>query len=282
MPQHDTNAILLESGTNEVEILEFRLGKQSFGVNVAKVLQLMAFDEDSFSSVPDASEAVLGLLRWRGENLPLFDLHTALKRLGERTEEVGDRPIIIVTEFNRVHASFIVSEVERIHRVDWEQISPLNQLMADGRSLITGTLHIDEREVLLVDFESLLAKFSEDIRLDRHAQNLGDVSEHELRTAKHIWNAEDSGLIRHQISDILTKVGYQNLRSFENGEDCWNALVESIENEQAPVDLIISDIEMPRLDGLTLCRRIKDHPQLQKNPRHLIYFSGIRTNASKS
>lgn len=273
--------ILLESGTNEVEILEFKIGDQPFGINVAKVMQLMVFEPDSCSPVPDAPPAVRGVIMWRGQNLALIDLHTALNR-GTGDDILGPRPIVLVTEFNRVRSAFIVTDVARIHRVGWDSITPMTQLLATSNSQITGTLNLDDHDVLLVDFESVLSVYSEEIQLDHHAETL--QSEGELaatkggRDAKRIWMAEDSDLIRHSITKILKNVGYRHLRAFENGEDCWNALREAADtgrlNEE--IDMLITDIEMPRLDGLTLCRRVKEDNVMRRLP--VVVFSSLASD----
>ncbi len=118
--------ILLDSGTNEVELLEFFLADQSFAINVSKILQIITYDETKLTAVPDTPDAVKGVLLWRDRTINLIDLHQALNsNKGVRSE----RPIVLVTGFNDQTNAFLTDGVTKIHRINWSQIAPVGNFL---------------------------------------------------------------------------------------------------------------------------------------------------------
>ncbi|SKA89522.1 two-component system, chemotaxis family, response regulator CheV [Paucidesulfovibrio gracilis DSM 16080] len=274
----DAQGILLESGTNEVEILEFFLGGQSYGINVSKILQIISFEEERFTRTPDADPAMPGVLLWREKTLPFIDLYAALN---VRHRDDVERPIALVTEFNDLTCSFLTDGVNRIHRIGWDKIDPLDGYMNQFSSHFTGSVHVGDKDVLLVDFEYLVANFFPETKLDSDSQMaLPEEATPEMRSGKHVVLAEDSPFIRHTILTILQQSGYTDVQPFENGlaaSEYLNAKKKQAEEQNIPVgdmvNLIITDIEMPQLDGLTLCRRIKEDPFYGQTP--VIIFSSL-------
>ncbi|MGE4292239.1 MAG: chemotaxis protein CheV [Desulfovibrio sp.] len=270
--------ILLESGTNEVEILEFYLGGQSYGVNVSKVLQIISYEPEKFTRTPDADPAMPGVLLWRGTPIPFVDLYAAMN---VTTRVEVERPIALVTEFNNLVCSFLTDGVNRIHRIGWDRIDQLDAYMTQFSAHFTGSVHVDDKDILLVDFEYLLASFFPETKLDSEKQLLlpEDVTP-ENRQTKRILLAEDSAFIRQTILTILERSGYAQVMPFENGLLAFEHLVGLKKQAQAQekpiadfVQLVISDIEMPQLDGLTLCRRLKEDQLYGSTP--VIIFSSL-------
>lgn len=272
------NQILLESGTNEVEILEFYLGGQSYGINVSKVLQIISFEEDRFTRTPDADPAMPGVLLWRGRTIPFVDLQAALHVSGRMEVE---RPIALVTEFNNLTCSFLTEGVNRIHRIGWDRIDQLDAYMGQFSAHFTGSVHVDDKDILLVDFEYIVASFFPETKLDSEKQlKLPEDITPEDRETRHVLLAEDSAFIRQTILTILKRAGYTHVESFENGKTAFEQLMRlkrRAQEENRPItdvlDLVISDIEMPQLDGLTLCRRLKEDNALGRTP--VIIFSSL-------
>ena len=127
MASKDSNqGILLETGTNEVEIIEFYLGGQSFGINVAKVKQIVQFEAKLLTEIPETHPAVLGTFLYRGSTSPLIDLNKALHR--EKVTQDDERTLVLVSEFNNTVNSFQIDGINRIHRISWDQLQPLSQL----------------------------------------------------------------------------------------------------------------------------------------------------------
>lgn len=259
-----THEILLDSGTNEVEILEFFLGEQSFGLNVAKVMQILEYEQDKHTHVPDESPAMLGVYTWHQKTIPLIDLHVALGRKGE--SKSSPRPLVLVTRFNDVVNAFMVSSVNRIHRINWGQIESTNPIISHHSSNITGSVSIEKKDILLVDFEFIIAELFPETNMSYAMEESQDQPEEVdlVRADAKIVFAEDSAFIRASVLNLLKQVGYSHVDPFENGLEAYEHIQElaaQAEAEEKPItnylNLVITDIEMPKMDGLTLCKKIK-------------------------
>lgn len=268
--------ILTESGTNEVEFLEFYIGSQSFAVNVAKVVQIIPYDNKKVTPTAMTPDAVLGSLLWRDRTIDLFDMQAALHRKEERNTE---RPIILVTNFNNVTSGFYIDGVERIHRLSWDEIRPMDAIMDSHSPRFTGVITIGNKNVLLVDFEKILAELCPDLDETGSEAGLKRIAKKTDREDNRIVFAEDSGLIRRNMTRFLREAGY-HVTEFENGALALDYVTkkkkEAAENGEEItkyIDLVITDIEMPRMDGLTLCRRIKKDLKLGDLP--VLIFSSL-------
>tara|TARA_B100001059_G_C17769077_1_gene547326 strand:- start:398 stop:1324 length:927 start_codon:yes stop_codon:yes gene_type:complete len=251
------NNILLESGTNEVEILEYIIDGQEYGINVLKVQQIIETDKVSITKTPN-SENTIGVVLHQGESIPILNINDCLGDSNSNTYEL--KKLIIITEFNLQINGMIVDSVNKIHRISWDSIkrTSLNNKKED--SIIVGVCHIDDRQLLLLDYESILSSNVNNI-------NIEDKSPIMLsnRSDKTVLFADDSNLIRKTLSNCLNSMGYKNIKSFDNGKsllDYFKNLVdESIQKNKKItdlVDIVLTDIEMPQLDGLTLCKEIKN------------------------
>ena len=264
--------ILLESGTNEMEIIEFYLGGQSFGINVQKLKEIIPFNAEQVTKIPETDDSVLGSLLLRGSTIPLVDLKKHLaQRYSESEEEV--REVILVCEFNGRINGFKVDGVNQIHRVTWSEVQPLAKFIGQYKPRFTGSINIEQREILIVDLEHIIAEFDPESALDydtefESEEKKQDIGKH--RQQMRIFLAEDSPLIRVGIEKILKTSGYSDLQSFVDGESCYNEIIrqkKELEGTDAGIrsrlNLLISDIEMPKMDGLTLCKKIKEDPVLK-------------------
>ena len=252
--------ILLETGTNEVEILEFILRGQSFGVIVAKIKQIVQFDPEKRNGVPEAPPAMMGVYLHRDGTIPLIDLGNALHMADKNRD---DKPLVMICEFNGVVCGFYIDGVRRIHRLSWTDIQPMNEMLAKQSSCIISSVNIDKSEVLIVDLEhiiSLMGIVQGPAVLDEPVST--DTTTREMR----IILAEDSNFIRHQMLQILRAGGYSQVMDFPNGQAAYEAIsghIQKAAEEKRPVtdffNFVITDIEMPQMDGLTLCRLIKEN-----------------------
>lgn len=274
--------ILLESGTNELEIVEFFLDEVEidgtsyrgyYGVNVAKVLEIIRMP--TVTELPESGHScILGAFNLRSQVIPLVDLSMWLGKHREETEP----PKVIVTEFNNVCTAFQVSGVNRIHRISWEEVEPPSGYVANlSNQSITGVVKINDRIIFLLDLERIVANLNPDLAL-----KLDDAIDWESGESRRALITDDSGLIREMLTDLLEKANFQ-VEAHNNGKEAWDRLrhLKSIaEDSGRPltdyVQVVVSDIEMPAMDGHSLCKAIKDDPVLGKLP--VILFSSLITD----
>lgn len=251
--------ILLESGTNEFEIVEFFVGPQSYGVNVAKVREIIQLNQQFVTPIPDHHPAVIGLYSLRGETFPLIDLSSTLKTEGDKT---STRRVIMVCEFNTLVNGFLVDGVRQIHRRSWEDVKPVSGLVGQGKSMITSTVNIDDKQMLILDLESIIAEiYPPSIMM---AQDTVSANMSLKREGVKLVFAEDSPVIRDVVMSILNKAGYVNTTAVGDGKEAYDLIVDikaKADRNRTTIreylSGLITDIEMPRMDGLTLCKKVK-------------------------
>ncbi len=270
--------ILLESGSNEMEIIEFYLGGQAFGINVHKLREIITYDPEQVTCLPDTHPSILGTLLLRGRTIPLVDTRKHVEIKKDRDGGDSGRQVVLVCEFNGLVNGFLVDGVNQIHRVSWEQVQPFSEFLDQYKPRFTGSIHIDNREILILDLEYVVAEIDPEAKMayDK-SPGASAYATPETRQQKRIMLAEDSALIRSGISHVLAGSGYVNLETFDNGKDCYERLVELYrqhgESLGDQVHLVISDIEMPKMDGLTLCRRVRE--QLNLKDLKVVIFSSL-------
>ncbi|MEM6331862.1 MAG: chemotaxis protein [Planctomycetota bacterium] len=259
--------ILLESGTNELEVLVFEVCDQRFGVNVAKVREVILNTKVAVS--PGQPAAVRGMLNLRGNLHPLVDLAKALDLTSERDEDLRR---IIVTEFNGQRAAFLVDRVEQIHRMSWTQIESVPPIEGPQHPAVTGLTKLDDQLVLMLDFESISDQIAMQDQLHIGAvPNPRNID----RANARVLLAEDSRFIGDLMKRVLIQSGYAHTDLHLNGQSAWDKLESTAKAGDPLPDLVVSDIEMPRMDGLALTKRIKDHPAMHHIP--VVLFSSLIT-----
>ncbi|MDE3838336.1 chemotaxis protein CheV [Bacillus methanolicus] len=262
--------ILLESGTNEVEIVEFGISMNKFGINVIKVKEII--NPAHVTPVPHAHKNVEGIIELRGEVLPVVDVAQAL---GFPPSEHPEQDKFIVAEFNKQKIVFHVHNVTQIHRVSWDQIEKPSEMYQGADSQIIGVIKLNGEMVLLLDFEKIVLDINPQLGIN--VQQIKKLGKRE-RSSKRLLVAEDSPLLRKLLHDTLAEAGFEMIEFFENGRDAWQYLenlVQSGKDIAKEIQLIITDIEMPQMDGHHLTKRVKTHPELSKVP--VIIFSSLIT-----
>lgn len=261
--------ILLESGTNELEIMEFTVGGELFGINIAKIREIMKAQETK--RMPNSHNFVEGIFKQRGEVITVIDLAKCLNI--ERSENKS-HDIFILTHFNKLNFAFRVESVVGIDRVSWEDIKKPDKVIYSGEdSVATAIAEYKDRLITILDFEKIIADISPEtsITLDR-LDELGD----RVESQKKILVAEDSMMLSNLIIGFLHKSGYKNTVKFNNGKEAWNYLTEAKESGlpiSNYVSCIVSDIEMPLMDGHRLTKLIKSDEKLKDIP--VILFSSL-------
>ncbi|MGM9945575.1 MAG: chemotaxis protein [Lysinibacillus sp.] len=263
--------ILLESGTNELEIVEFEVANNKFGINVIKVKEIIQPMNVTF--IPHVHPHVEGIIQLRGEVLPVVDM---LKVLGISNVQRNPQQKYIVAEFNKQRVVFHVDNVTQIHRISWNQIEKPSDMYQGGTSQVIGVIKHNDEMILLLDFERIMVDINPASSISVEAvKKLGKRE----RSEKKVIVAEDSPLLRKLLFDTMQEAGYMNLDFFENGRDAYEyleTLVKADKNIENHVQLVVTDIEMPQMDGHHLTKKIKSHPDLKKLP--VIIFSSLITD----
>lgn len=270
----ETN-ILLESGTNELEVLEFCVGNQHYGINVAKIKEILPYKEPTL--VPNAHKSIEGIYMPRNEIITVVSLFESLHI--QRNENAKD--MLIITNFNKLSIGFHVNQVLGIHRVSWQDIQKPDAALSNAgpnSGLATGIVKLNDHLIIILDFEKIIADVSPSTTLKMEdIKNLGKRE----RTSKPILIAEDSPMLFRLINDCLTKAGYDNLILTMNGQEAWDILTHIKEHGNVEHDIacVITDLEMPKMDGHHLTKLIKSDHYLKHIP--VIIFSSLVNDEMK-
>ncbi|MCM3761276.1 chemotaxis protein [Alkalihalobacillus oceani] len=262
--------ILLESGTNELEVIVFQVGTGVFGINVMKVREIIK--APPVTSMPNSHPHIEGIVRLRDEVLTVVDLTTVL---GFPPSEHPEEDKLIISELNQLKVAFRVQSVSRIHRLSWEQIEKPTDLSQNLESAATGVVKLDDQMILLLDFEKIVVDINPDKGINvSQVKTLGKRE----RRHKKIVAAEDSAMLQKLLHDTLAEAGYDQVTFFQNGKEAWDYLeyLKSTGDVYNEVDLLITDLEMPKMDGHHLTRKIKEDESLKDIP--VIIFSSLITD----
>ena len=271
MIENKKNEILLESGTNELELMEFTVAGQHFGINVAKVDEIIKYGVFPVTPMPNSNPFVEGVFRPRNEIMTVVNLAAYM---GLPPSEDEEHDILIVTTFNKLHTAFHVHNVEAIQRISWASIEkPDSAIYGGEEGLATGIANIDGRLITMVDFEKIIVDISPSsgIQVD-DIDRLGQRN----KSLKPVLMAEDSPMLERLLLESLEKAGYVNVTCCQNGMEAWEVLTNAKSTglplaEQ--VSILITDIEMPQMDGHKLLKMVREDPELRQLP--VIVFSSL-------
>jgi two-component system chemotaxis response regulator CheV len=269
------SSILLNSGTNEVEIVEFGIQKTALGINVIKVKEIINAIEPV--SIPMSHPCLEGIIQLRGDIIPVIDLAKFLDFLPSVNPH-DDK--YIVAEFNQSIYAFHVHSVSRIHRLSWNMIEKPTDVAQNAQNCVIGIIRMEQRMVLLLDFEKIMVDIAPEMGIpDLNSKIFDDI----VPSDKGLVIAEDSPMLRKLLLDYLPQIGYSNLTFFQDGRDAWEYLSKVADQYGADfpekVGMLITDIEMPQMDGHFLTRSVKQHPLLKDLP--VVIFSSLITDTLK-
>jgi two-component system chemotaxis response regulator CheV len=258
------------AGTNKLEILMFSLGKdarsgrdETFGINVFKVREVMRIPQ--ITRAPEMPASVEGMVSLRGALVPVIDL---AKYIGLQSEHKPE--IMIVTEYNGHTQGFLVNSVDNILRLDWSAMRvPPEMLTAELGGLVTAVTELkDGRLVMMMDVEKVLSEtghFGSDEMIFKSVRPLGK----ENRT---VFFADDSSVARNQIARTLDAMGVKYISAI-NGRQAWIELSKLADYSDASqtalkdmLQVILTDVEMPEMDGYMLTRKIKSDKRFNGIP----------------
>lgn len=258
--------ILLENGTNELEVLEFIIDGNSYGINVAKIREIIPYQ--TVTEVPNAHPSVEGIFMPRDTMITAIDLRNCLQR--GQSKPGG---LFIITSFNKLDIAFHVDSVVGIHRVSWvDIIKPGATVTTTDDGISTGIVKVDGKLIIILDFEKIVSDINPETGLKvTEIETLGTREE----VSTPILIAEDSALLRKLIIDSLKKAGYENIIKAENGEEAWEYICKCRDNGtlQDDVKLLITDIEMPLMDGHRLTKLVKSDDSTKFIP--VVIFSSL-------
>ena len=268
----DTN-ILLESGTNELEVLEFTLGNSHYGINVAKIREILTYQP--ITPVPNSHSSVEGIFMPRDTMITVINL----KRCLGMPENGAGEGLFIITNFNKLNIAFHVDAVIGIHRVSWESIiKPDSTINTEENSASTGVIKLDDKLIIILDFEKIVTDINPETGLK--VSEIMELGERE-RSNVPILIAEDSPLLNKLIVDSLKKSGYTNLIHTENGQQAYDVICQCKEDGtlKEHVGIIVTDIEMPEMDGHRLTKLVKTDEATAHIP--IIIFSSLVNDEMK-
>ncbi|MDD6794535.1 MAG: chemotaxis protein [Clostridiaceae bacterium] len=246
------------------------MNNNHYAINVVKVKEVIDMPE-TLTTLPDPKPELAGLILCRDEILPLVDLKYIVSK--RETTKRGKK--VIICEFNKVKVAFNIDDIVAVHRIKWQDIRKPDDLTES--SLSVGNILLDGKVVLMLDFEKVVTDISPSsgISEDRLVR-----VQYKDRSDVKLVLADDSALIRKLLKDTLIKAGFKNLNIFDDGQQALDYLMklkeEKAENFMEDVQLLITDIEMPVMDGLTLTRNIKEDSTLRNLP--VIIFSSLITD----
>ena len=264
----EKEGILLESGTNEIEIMKFTIQGEFYGINVAKVKEIMM--SEKVKAMPHAHPAVEGILKPRDLLITVIDLGYYLTN---EYLEHKPRDLFIVTNFNKMTVAFRVQSIEGISRISWKDIQKPDKTLTHGEEgVATGIAQCAGELVTILDFEAIVAEIAPETSIQM--SEVDQMGDRQLCTNPLVI-AEDSILLQKMIDDALERAGFTNVTNFNNGQEAWDYL-NSIRQDSDlydKVNLIITDIEMPEMDGHRLTKLVKEDPRLKYLP--VVIFSSL-------
>ncbi len=253
------------AGANKMELLMFSLGTEEiYGINVFKIREVMKLPP--VTKIPDSDDRILGLVNLRGENIPLVDLKRSIG-LGPLEHE---NPKLVITEYNENKQGFLVASVDRIVRMSWDQVKVPPAMIRTGRqgAVTAVTILEDGRMVLILDVEKVLAE----IMGKTDEELYSGIEATSLTKGKHVLIADDSTVARKQLAKALERMG-MTYEEATTGKEAWelmNTIAERAAQKgcdfQDIVQLVLTDIEMPEMDGFTFTKHIRADPRFGNIP----------------
>lgn len=291
-----SSTILTESGTNELEIIEFHLEKVLpdgrtktcyYGINVAKVREVIQVPDTT--DYPNAQPHMIGVFSSRDVLTPLVDL---AGWLGVPTSQTLERKFVIVTDFNRMTNGFLIDSISRIHRISWNDVeSPSQFLEAGEQDCVVAVVRKDGNLIMILDFEKIIADINPELSMEKYDVKVDrsvDLNQKMVnkRNAKTVMVVDDSAFIRSLIQDTLSSAGY-NIIACKDGGEAYEKLMDiervaKAENMAVSelVDAVVTDVEMPRMDGMHLLKRLRESDAYRDTP--IVMFSSLMSEDNRA
>jgi two-component system chemotaxis response regulator CheV len=277
---HKRGEAVKEDNISILELLEFTIAGNLFGINVAKVTELMQYRKITPMAV--SHPCIEGIFKPRDKIITVVDLAAFL---GLPANENTDRDMLMLTNFSNMDAAFHVHTVEAMHQIHWNDVEKPDDTVYGGReSLVTGNAKIGSKLVTVIDFERILYEISPATGLQiSEIERMGPRE----RSEKPVVIAEDSIFLQRTLMEAMEAAGYSNIRPFTNGLEAWeylSRLRDECAERGTPIEskvaAVITDIEMPRMDGHHLTGLIKGDKALSGIP--VMVFSSLIDEAMQT
>ena len=278
-PVRSSSVTRITDETSALELMEFTMAGDCFGINVAKVTEIMRYTP--ITPMTLSHPCIDGVFKPRDKLITIINLPRYMA-LAESENPVHD--MLMLTNFDNVNAAFLVHTVEGMHRISWSNVErPSSIVYGNNDSVITGTTKIGDRILTIIDFEKVLYDINPETGLQiSEVHRMGERQQNH----KPVVVVEDSVFLRRMLIESLEAAGYVNITPFDNGQDAWEYLqkcrsecLANITPIEKKVSIIITDIEMPRMDGHHLTKLVKSDDVLVKIP--VIVFSSLIDEAQK-
>ncbi|MCL2036621.1 MAG: chemotaxis protein [Oscillospiraceae bacterium] len=257
-----------EVDTGELELLEFLVGDECFGINIAKVSEIIIHCE--VTHVPSAPPEVEGVFMHRDKLVTVIDLHEVLRCKKSEIE----RTLLIVCDFDQVSVAFDVTNVNGIQRLKWAQVEKPPAVSGNNdNSLATGVAKIGDKIIMMLDFEKIVCDMNTGKEFEIGSVE-GITVPVDFDYSRKVLIVDDSVFMGKVVSDALKKTGFTNITQFYNGKEAWN-YIEGLKGGDISRNLaaVISDIEMPQMDGHSLVKLIRSDKELSNTP--IVLFSSL-------
>jgi two-component system chemotaxis response regulator CheV len=262
------------AGSNKMEILLFSLGtRECFGINVFKIKEVCR--TPAITRTPNMPHGVNGVISLRGSIIPVIDLARFINIEGGSSELAGN---MMVAEYSKRTLGFLVHDVDRIIRVDWEKVKEPEGTLGGSEGLITALTQLDDGKLVsILDVEQVLARAFGEAAVQDVAP-LDDTREH------NIFFVDDSVVARRKIVEVLERLNVKHKQA-NNGREAWDRLQQMAAQAQQgghrlseQIGVIMVDAEMPEMDGYVLTKNIKDDPRFADIP--VVMHSSLSTDAN--
>ncbi len=245
------------AGHNRFELLLFRLvGRQRFGINVFKVQEVIQCPE--LTQIPRSHHVICGVAHLRGKTIPVLDLSMAI---GMPELSKNDNSYVIVTEYNRAIQGFLVGSVDRIINIGWNEVkAPPGGAGQEG--YLTAVTEVEKELIEVIDVEKVM----KEVMGGQDSASTEAIDQEAIGDSDHILIVDDSSVARNQVKRVCTQVNIK-CTLLKDGQEAWEHLQELVEQGidiASHYSMIISDVEMPRMDGYTLAKHIKSHAEMKR------------------
>lgn len=253
---------VIRAGVNEFKLIEFHVAGQKQGINLVKVKKIIEFRPENLTKVAETHRTVLGIMEVDSTIITVLDLAGIYNFPvpANQGAEGEEKKCVIITEFNNSQYGFVVDNIQKVHRISWTSLQPVNKTCPTD--MIVGVASVDEGlDIQIVDFETIIGKlFPNAIKLPPEDALTAPQDIMQLRGDAIVICADDSKVIRKKLGYVFAKHNFPNVTICSDGGEAFDVLTKRNSDPAAgeKFTFMVTDIEMPQMNGLTLCKKVKE------------------------